>query len=488
MNEKITTIKTDKMYLSHVLDELPSKVLLNKGITGCGGTYVELNSKRNSVILVPTIELAKNKHKDGYLLVYGKVKEDEILKYLISKVKYKKIIGTYDSFNKIVNTVPPDYFLLIDEYHILFNSYSFRTEAITFLLKNYQLFDNYCFMTATPLNEDIILDEIKHLDKVEIVWDRAYPIKMDLIDTSFTNKEISKIFAKEEDCNYHIFLNSVKTIRELVTKANIEDYRIVCSETSRNLIRTLKTSSTLDKVCKYNFYTATAFEGCDIYDPKGKTIILCDTNISSTILDIATLVVQICGRIRDSIYKEYVTVILNTSKHRYMGTSEKIFNEKVIENITLGKYVENKFKTDPDPQYKEKELRSYSEERYHSFYVNKYKQEIFFDDNLRKMDEFNYKLISQIYKNKISVLREAEANNIIYKGPERQSWIEEKLDNREYSYKELEKLFKDEFELRGMEFNGYKIKDYFPKFEKKAKTKNKVKETYYKFEINDIFS
>ena len=59
MNE--TIIETDKTYLSEIMTELPSGVLLNKGVTGCGGTYVELHSPRNSIILVPTIEIVKNK-------------------------------------------------------------------------------------------------------------------------------------------------------------------------------------------------------------------------------------------------------------------------------------------------------------------------------------------------------------------------------------------------------------------------------------------
>lgn len=483
MDYKTTTIQTDKYFLSHVLETLPSKSLFNKGITGCGGTYVELHSKRNSIILVPTIELAKNKCKRNHLLVYGKVKEDEILKYISSNVKYKKIIGTYDSFKKILNVVPPSYFLLIDEYHILFNAYSFRSEAILYLLKNFNIFNDYCFMTATPLNEDIILDEIKHLDRVNVVWEHAMPIKLNLVNTSFTNKELMKIFKRKEDCNYHIFLNSVKTIKEIVTKSGITDYKVVCSETSRANIRTLNTGSTLDKVYKYNFYTATAFEGCDIFDEKGKTIILCDTHISSTILDIATLVVQICGRIRDSKYKEQVTLILNTTKHRYIGVSKEIFFLKVEENVRLGKYTEEKFNTDPDLRYKEKELRSYSEETYHSFYVNKYDRVIFFDDNLRKMDEYNYKLISEIYKNSISVLKEASENNIIYEEPQKQDWIIAKLESREYTYKELELLFSKDFEEIGIDFNGYKMKDYFPPFEKKVKIKNKIRETYYKFDI-----
>ena len=156
-------IITDKIYLSEVIPKLPSKTLLDKGVTGCGGTYCELYSDRNSIILVPTIELAKNKSKKGFLVVYGKTNEDEIIKYINSDIKYKKIIGTYDSLKKLINFNLFSYFLLIDEYHILFNSYSFRNSAIQFLLQNYNKFNDYCFMTATPLEDNIILEEIKHL-------------------------------------------------------------------------------------------------------------------------------------------------------------------------------------------------------------------------------------------------------------------------------------------------------------------------------------
>lgn len=164
-------IITDKTYLAEIMDTLPSGVLLNKGVTGCGGTYVELNSKRNSIILVPTIELAKNKYKDGYLIVYGKVTDSEITKYINSDIKYKKIIGTYDSLKKLISinhNFFDNYFLLIDEYHILFNAYSYRNEAISYILNVYKYFQDFCFMTATPLNNDIILEEIKHLPIINI--------------------------------------------------------------------------------------------------------------------------------------------------------------------------------------------------------------------------------------------------------------------------------------------------------------------------------
>lgn len=335
-------------------------------------------------------------------------------------------------------------------------------------------------MTATPLDDDIILEEIKDLNRLNIKWTKAESIKLNLIDTSFTNKELLKLFNKNDGANYHIFLNSVKTIKDVITKSKITDYKVVCSEKSKIANKTLKIGSTLDPPMKYNFYTSTAFEGCDIYDPIGKTVILCDTSISTTILDISTLVRQICGRLRDSIYKEEVILILNTTKHRYAGTPKDIFKLKVKENIKLGKYTELKFETDPDPLYKEKELRSYSAETYNSFYVNKYLDNIYYDDNLRKMDEYNYKLITEIYNSSISVIKEASKCNIKLK--EEENWILKKLKLKEYSYSELEELFAEDFKERNLIFNGYTLKDNFPTFTKVRKTKNGIKETYYKFD------
>jgi hypothetical protein len=45
-------------------------------------------------------------------------------------------------------------------------------------------------------------------------------------------------------------------------------------------------------------------------------------------------------------------------------------------------------------------------------YVNKYEDKIFYDDNLRKMDEYNYKLIKEIYNDSISVISEITKNDM----------------------------------------------------------------------------
>lgn len=477
----IKEIFSDKKYISEIMSELPSNCILNKGITGCGGTHLELNSKRNSLILVPHISLAKNKYKEGYLIVIGGIKNNDILDYVNSPIKYKKIIATYDSLEKLINIYPDitKYFLLIDEYHILFNIYSFRDKAVLNLLNLYPLFSNYCFMTATPLSDDIILKELVDIPKINIIWSKAIPAKIKVIDTSTTTKTLISLIKNDLDCNYHIFINSLQTIKDIVEKLESDDYKVVCSERSKRANKNLNIGTTLSKIKRYNFYTSTAFEGCDLFDPKGKTIIISDTKISTTILDISTLIRQIIGRIRNSIYKDTATLILNTTKHRYAGLSKEKFRLNVEENIKIGKYKEFKFYNDLDPLYKEAELRSFNKETFHSFYINKLKDKIFFDDNLRKRDEYNYKLISEIYDSSISVMSEIDNSNMVSENPKNIDIIN-KLSNREYSFSELCELFKEEFP----NLTGKILKDNFPEFTKIRKTKNKKKEMYYQFIIN----
>ena len=162
-------IDSTKNYLSEVFDFLPSHVLLDKGMTGCGGTTLELTCPRNSLILVPTVNLVLNKMAPGILGVYNKTNDSEITEYINSNIQYKKIIGTYDSLMRVIN-IPEirDYFLLIDEYHYMFTYYKFRNKAIRFILDNYKQFKNWCFMTATPLSDYNILEELKKIEKMKI--------------------------------------------------------------------------------------------------------------------------------------------------------------------------------------------------------------------------------------------------------------------------------------------------------------------------------
>lgn len=482
MTTKIITM--DRLdYLSNKFEQLPSNCIFNKGMTGCGGSYLELHSKRDSIILVPTVELVKNKTEKGIQPIYSAVKDSAVTKYLESDIPYKKIIGTYDSISRIIRLIDPKkYFLLIDEYHVLFNSYVFRDEAIKNVLNHYKDFKAFCFMSATPLEDLCILKELEDIDQITLKWKDSVPVKINIIDTYFTTNELFNLFNNDTNPgNWHIFLNSVGTIRQIVPKLD-DEYKVVCSAINKRQAK-LNYGTTLDKPKKYNFYTSCSFEGCDIYDKYGKTVIVCDTSISTTILDISTLIRQICGRLRDSVYKDQITLILNTQKHRYAAVKPYNFQLMVQDNIRDGKRCEEQFRNFSDRD-KALERRKYSPETYNSFYANMYEGNIFYDDNLRRMDEYNYKLVSEIYDNSITVMKKCEethfeSTNQFTKGD---TWVKEKLLNKEYTYEEIESIFKPIAESLGLTWSRRtSIDEFFPHYIKKRKIIQGIKHTVYKF-------
>lgn len=488
MNERIHIDRN--CYLSEILSLVPTHCLINKGITGCGGTTLELKSERNSIILCPTKNLVTSKSSLGYFGVDGDVSKQQIKDYIKSNTSFKKIIATYDALEKLMETIPnySDYFLLIDEYHLLFNDYSFRSEPIRFILDNFRKFRNWAFMTATPLKEEFILKELENVKQITYEWTKATPVNIIIKDTYFIQKELLNLIDIYKDRNLHIFLNSISTIYKICEKLNDNSYRVVCSENSKTKIKNF--AKVTSPVKKINFYTSCAFEGCDIYDPDGFSVIVSDTNISTTVLDISTKVRQVCGRLRDSKYKDQVYLILNTSKHRYAGTSNITFNKQVKESEKLGKCREQLISTFNELEYLT-ELKVFNKETYSTIYLNRFKDEIFYDENLKKLDIYNYNLISEIYNSSISVLTECENVSLkVTKTPKEKikfQWIYDTLIKQkkdEFTYTELEELFVPIFKARKLKWNkNTTIKTFFPSFTKKQRMINRNRLTYYKFNL-----
>ena len=82
----------------------------------------------------------------------------------------------YDSLPKLINIfekigidVYNECFLLVDEYHVMFNQYSFRNEPITKLLEIASKFTEKTYMTATPLCEEFMIEELKDIPVYEVI-------------------------------------------------------------------------------------------------------------------------------------------------------------------------------------------------------------------------------------------------------------------------------------------------------------------------------
>lgn len=474
---KTETILIEKSirYLSDYYEFLPSNCLLNKGLTGVGGTHVELTSNRNSLILVPTVNLVLNKTEGNpdILGVYGSTTSGDILDY-IETHEVKKIVATYDALNKLIMAINDEifnYYLLIDEYHILFNNYKFRHKAISFILKNYAKFNNYCFMTATPLTEETILDELKHIDVINLQWERAKPVSVTVSSVAMIQKELNFEIIKclQSDYNLHIFVNSIRTIRSVVKALDLKNFRTVCSESVFYGNKVLHPDSVNSPVRKINFYTSTAFEGVDIMDRVGKTVIVSDTNMSASMLDISTLVIQIAGRLRDSIYKDEILFIVNPKTHRYLHfRTESDFYKNVDRCIERGHYIEKLF-NEGDEQYREKELFVYSEKYWDSYaMLDEDTQQIKYEDNLKNIDIHNYKLVTKLYNNALSVIGAIDNTKVLkttrlstsYSNPDIAICMKHVQNYKEYTFEQLKEILEPVLNTFGKKFARNSITTY----------------------------
>lgn len=489
MNNETILLNEHYKYLSDYYSELPSNCILNKGITGCGGTTVEINASRNSIIVVPTKELVRNK-SDGINIygLFGDIKGNKGIKnYIDTKEGYKKIITTYDSLSRVISVIGEsaftDYFLLIDEYHIFFNYYSLRNKAIREVLSTFRKFNNFCFMTATGLTEETMIEELKDIKIITLDWSEKVPVKVNVIETRFTLKTIELEIYKclSSDYNLHIFFNSVKSISSTIKKMEIEfDYRIICSSNSQKNLK-LNFNHSTDPVSKINFYTAACFEGVDIYDPVGKTIVLSDSNIATTIYDISTLFVQICGRLRDSKYKDEVTFILNPKQNRYANKPD--FNKNIefgiatIESINKG--------SDLFKQSQLEKLKK-SPELYHDYYVILENGDLKYDDNLRKVDCHNYEIVNKVYNTTLNVLMELNAQPIINLQSvqfnftfDNKTELEKVIElNKEYDFDELSLLIGNILNRKMIAFKRTDIDKYLEVIRLRKRVKGKVKQMF----------
>lgn len=499
MQKQIINVPKGIRFLSQITNSIHDRCILNKGITGCGGTTVEINSPRNSIILVPIVNLIKSKQVTTNIFgVYGDVKNNQIKDYITTFTGFKKIMATYDSLPRLIEVIGDnifkDYFLLIDEYHTFTDYYSFRRNAIRGILNNYSKFDNFCFMTATPIKDDYMLKELEHLDVIEYNWEGSSKVNISIKDTPYVQKELLSEIGLAKNCNLHIFVNSIEFIKRVVPNLQTKDFRTVCSSESAVKTPQIQPSDINSPVCKINFYTSAAFEGCDIMDENGYVIIIADSNIATTINDISTSVVQICGRIRNSKYKTSAYMILNTKNHRYCKFRSKDlfvdFTNKT-KNGALGK-VKSYMEAGVDQRRVERDLFLKTQKEHHSIYIDMENDEFFYDDNLRKLDIRNYDLINEIYNKTINVLSEIQNTNqlvvkeaVIVKYDKATMEMISLLNYKnKYTYNQIKEILLPVFEKYNLSTTDNKIGRYLTTFCDKSRVQTKgVKESIYQLKV-----
>lgn len=405
-------VKSEYNYLSEIPNfKLPSKVLINKGKVGCGGTTVALTDNRDTIVCVPFVNLIKNKCKQNkeVLGVYSGVTVDKINEY-VETHKIKKIMCTYDQLPRLASIVGYNYFLLVDELHLLFLQYIFRDTAIRGVLNEYKNFKDWAFLTATPIESEFMLDELKDIPVYNIEWESKREITVEAVKCDSVKSTIASIIEKflnnEIEGNAHIFVNSVKFIATMIKYFDFEETqcRAIWSKNNKeykNYCAGIPNSDTLSKPKKINFYTSTCFEGCDLYDENGKIFIVSDSSKAQTLLDISTSIRQIAGRIRNTKYDKIYHLFSNTRYNTDLSYEE--FKEYALNEAEEAKKYASRINSDAEL------LKGTKSSEYVYLYKNENGFE--FDKNLILIDIFNYKN-NNTYSLSVNMLNEYAKNNI----------------------------------------------------------------------------
>jgi len=418
---KIEITDKNKMYLGEVdyfiKNGLPKNCIFDKQKVGVGGTSLAIDSKDPYVIAVPYVSMIQNKmyqHKGKLFGLYGDIKKEDLYDYL-DNVDIPKIMVTYDSFEKLTNWLeyPEDYSLLVDELHLLFTQYSFRHDAVQKVLQNYTRYKEYCFMTATVLEEEFILDELKHLPIVEAFWGN---VKTVTIESIRCNHSVSATVAQiineyllgERDGDAYFFVNSVKFIKEMVKLCKLDNSNCMAiwsknnTETNVGVIN----SNTTDTPKKINFLTSCTFEGSDLFNKWGRIFVISDGNKSHSLIDISTSFQQIAGRIRDSIFKYNITHLFTNTRYKIDVTYDK-FKEK-----TESDTIEAKLAVEELSRLSESTLKNISPRD--NSYLNVRDGVIIFDPNLLKIDLYNFKICQYLYSLRVNLNEEYIKNGYNY--------------------------------------------------------------------------
>lgn len=360
MNNPFKKTETYTISIKNFLDaafknkRIPNNAFIDKGRTGIGGTTMELEPLRPSIIsmnrVTAIIEKARKMNEKAGRTVVLPVYEDHnskeyIKEYLQSDVPNKKILTTPESFDKVMaaaeelgmtKEITETYFLLVDEQHSFYIE-SYRDNILK-VFDYFWSFKNKALISATPI---IPSDSRFHeLDYHKIMFHERTLNTVTLVDSKSPTATLRYIISNREynDCNLHIFYNSVTGIAETVNVMGLSDCNIFCAENERNKDKlgdaerffNANLPSKDEKYKKVNFYTSKYLESWDMEDKK-KTVFIMVTDIHQkhTLLTVREQLVQCIGRLRNT---EQLQQIIHVTNHR--NVSKIVEYDKLQENFS----------------------------------------------------------------------------------------------------------------------------------------------------------
>lgn len=364
------TMPKGKRHLQDVFVTTPHG-LIKKNRTGIGATTLELNSPRNSIVVVPTRALAYGKaasskiegESDKYRVLYvgGDIPGfivPEISDYLMdSSIHYKKFIVVADSLPRLLHIIGKehykDYFLMIDEIDSYQYDCSYRPNMENVMDYYFQFpISHRCLVSATIgefSNKDITEEPV-----INVKFDNTQSRNINLIHTDKVEirlkKLIEEITTANPDEKILIAYNSVKGCATIINSLgeNLKsECAILCSSKNEEITE-YYSDIVDDKLPKrVTFMTCTYFVGVDITE---RFHLITAMNVQKPYTMLSTdKLQQIAGRCRHSEGLLSETIIYMT-KSNSNNESPIELQEQVLEDAkalatfgNLYSHLKNKF-------------------------------------------------------------------------------------------------------------------------------------------------
>ena len=341
----------ENKHLDSVFDEIPTDVIIDKTICGCGATWLEIHSKRNSIIIEPNVPVIigkVQKHPEINIIgVYGdKLKTKDIAEKIQDQTGYVKIMTTPESYPKVVDALRSlhipyykDYFLLFDECEKIVSDIDYRPN-IALPIADFFKFQNKAMVSATPIVINDPRFERQRFKVIKVKPQYDYKRLLELKPTNNVNAMVKRTFQKiDKDSMVCFFFNSVKGIDELIDFLGInEQANIYCSTEAKKELHKKDYSRVFDSVTdnegrtnlsKYNFFTSRFYSAVDI-EIDCKPVVIMITHVYKTmkdkvpysLIDPETEAIQIAGRFRNGI--ERLIHITDTNSDLEYSPREKL--------------------------------------------------------------------------------------------------------------------------------------------------------------------
>lgn len=366
------------------------KFILNKTVTGCGGTSLFLNSSIDVVIISPRLQALKDKHEqhpDTFLFHSpytnnGRRAEDikRLMSELNSYIKTHgntpfivcnpaKILVTLDSCDKVIdvlknNEAINDFLFVVDEFQCLMGDATFKgTTDMNFLIRLDCEAKNICYLSATPIQDKYLdfVPQFNGLPYIKLEWDEAVLEEPNVMEIQMKKDESAEkicsniirdfrangYFARKvidgqvvystEAC---IFLNEVRSIINIITKNNLkpDEVTVLCSEGKvSGLPKGFKTGGLCTdrdnpRNKTFTFCTKASFEGVDFYSTNAMTYVFINAGKEWQTLDIMLDIPQILGRQRLDINPfRHDAVIYYKTKPNCLSEQEFRLQQKAME-------------------------------------------------------------------------------------------------------------------------------------------------------------